>query len=99
MLRVASKDKDNGITIVKDWLMTENQMPALFFFEDCKKTIEQVENWTVDKDTLKPSKEDDDMCECLYRHALHTPKWYELEEEDGDYREAPRRSHGMAGYG
>jgi len=82
-LHPASKDKDNGIAIIKNLLMTDNQMPALFFFKDLKKTINHVENWMTDPDTLKPSKDDDDFCECLYRIGLLNTQWfepYEIEE-------------------
>ena len=76
VLETASKDKENGITAINDWLLTENEMPCLFFFRSCKHTIQQVEDYMYDPDTLKPSKEDDDMCECLYRHGLLNTQWY-----------------------
>ena len=77
-LGVASKDKSNGIQMVNDLLWTENQMPGLFFFEDCVKTIEQVEGLMYDPETLKDTalKSDDDFTECLYRLALLNTEWY-----------------------
>jgi len=77
LLETASKDKENGIAAINDLLMTDNEMPALFFFRSCKHTIQQVEDYMYDPDTLKPSKEDDDMCECLYRHGLLNTQWYD----------------------
>lgn len=76
-LGTASKDKEVGISILNDLLYTENKMPGLLFFKDCSKTIMQVEDWAYDKETLKPSKEDDDFVECLYRAALKNTQWYE----------------------
>lgn len=93
-LRPASKDKDNGIAVVRNWLKSENGMPTLYFFNDLKKTVEQVENWVVDPDTLKPSKVDDDFCECLYRHGLRNTIWFEdAPEEDYQPRYAARNTY------
>lgn len=76
-LEVASKDKDNGIAILNNLLMTENEMPALYIFKDCVKTIDQLENWMYDPETLKPSKKEDDFCEVTYRNCLRNTQWYE----------------------
>ena len=77
-LEVASKDKDNGIALLNNLLMTENEMPGLYFFRDCPKTITQVEDLMYDPDTLKPTavKVDDDFTEALYRLALLDTQWY-----------------------
>jgi hypothetical protein len=82
-LGTASKDKEVGISILNNLLWTENEMPGLFFFKDCVKTIEQCENWMYDPETLKPSKEDDDFVECLYRLALKDTYWFEDWEAEG----------------
>lgn len=93
-LRPASKDKDNGIAVVRNWLKSENGMPTLYFFNDLKKTVEQVENWVVDPDTLKPSKVDDDFCETLYRHGLRNTMWFEdTPEEEYQPRYAARNAY------
>jgi hypothetical protein len=76
-LDVASKDKDNGIAILNSLLMTENEMPALYIFKDCVKTIQQLEDWMTDPVTLKPSKVEDDFCEVTYRNCLKNTQWYE----------------------
>lgn len=75
-LETASKDKDNGISILNGLLWTDNAMPALYFFRDCPKTIQQVEDWMYDPETFKPSKERDDFVETLYRHCLLPIEWY-----------------------
>jgi hypothetical protein len=77
-LEVASKDKSNGIQMVNDLLWTENEMPGLFFFDDCVKTIQQVEDLMYDPETLKDTalKVDDDFTECLYRLALLDTQWF-----------------------
>lgn len=75
-LDVASKDKDNGIAILNNLLWTENEMPALYFFKDCIHTIEELENWMYDPDTLKPAKKDDDFCEVTYRNCLKNTEWF-----------------------
>jgi hypothetical protein len=76
LLETASKDKENGIALLNNLLWTENEMPGLFFFDSCVRTIQQVEDWMYDAETLKPSKEDDDFVEALYRLALLDTQWY-----------------------
>ena len=53
-------------------------MPGLFFFEDCVKTIQQVEDLMYDAESLKPTamKVEDDFTECLYRLILLDTQWY-----------------------
>ncbi len=77
-LDVASKDKNNGIAMVNGLLWTENEMPGLFFFDDCVNTIRQVEDLMYDPETLKDTalKIDDDFTECLYRLALLDTTWF-----------------------
>ena len=86
-LETASKDKDVGIAIVNNLLWTENEMPGLFFFKDCVKTIEQTENLMYDPETLKPQKTDDDFTECLYRCALKNTEWFAEYESRAGYVE------------
>lgn len=77
-LDVASKDKSNGIQMVNDLLWTENEMPGLFFFNDCPKTIQQTEDLMFDVESLKETamKVEDDYTECLYRLALLDTQWF-----------------------
>lgn len=77
VLETASKDKEVGISILNSLLWTENEMPGLFFFSDCINTIQQVEDWMYDPDTFKPSKVEDDFCECLYRLCLQNTEWFD----------------------
>ena len=97
-LQAASKDKDNGLKLVEEMLMSENEMPSLFFFADLKKSIEQIENYVIDPKTLKPSKVEDDFCENLYRFALVNRQWEEPENyNDQQYRSEAGRS-AVTGY-
>jgi hypothetical protein len=79
-LELATKDKEGGITILNSLLWTENKMPALLFFRDCTHSIQGIEDWlyeTTDSGTIKPSKENDDFCECIYRLCLLNTTWFE----------------------
>jgi hypothetical protein len=80
-LSTASKDKEGGISIIRDYLMTENEIPALFFLDDLRWTTYEVEGWMYDK-SGKPSKEEDDMCENLYRLMLLGTQWEPVRDED-----------------
>jgi hypothetical protein len=81
-LYAASKDKDGGIHMVNDLLMTENEMPALFFRGNLKRTIMEIEGYMIDPDTGKPSKENDDFMENLYRLILLGTEWHEPSGRD-----------------
>jgi hypothetical protein len=98
-LDTASKDKDNGIALTNDLLMTENEMPALFFFKDLGVVIEQIEDWMYDPETLKPSKENDDFCEVLYRIVLRNTQWADPFERDARLRNLPAVDFGQVAYG
>jgi hypothetical protein len=98
-LDTASKDKDNGIALVNDLLMTENEMPALFFFRDLGVVIEQVEDWMYDPDTLKASKENDDFCEVLYRIILRNSKWKDPYDRVSRMNKLPQADMGMVAFG
>ena len=77
-LDTASKDKDNGISLLNNLLWSENEMPGLYFFEDCIMTIKQTEDLMYDPESLKPTamKVEDDFTECLYRLALLDTQWH-----------------------
>ena len=78
LLEVASKNKTAGIDMVNDLLFTENEMAALFIFDDLGDVIEQIEGWMRDPDTLLPSKKDpDEYGELLYRLCLKDTAWYD----------------------
>lgn len=71
-LETASKNKDTGVLLVKEYLMSENQMASLFFFDDLVYTIRETESlmWEVKEEVEKVQKEEDDMPENLYRLVL-----------------------------
>jgi hypothetical protein len=75
-LDTASKDKDNGIALVNNLLMTENELPGLYYFRTCHKSIQETEDLMFDEETFKPQKKDDDFTECIYRLALLDTVWY-----------------------
>lgn len=81
-LETASKDKDSGMVMVRDLWKTENDMAALFVFSDLGEVITQIEDYMTDPDTLKPSKENDDFCEALYRSVLKNTQWYPVYSAD-----------------
>lgn len=91
VLHTASKDKDNGIAILNNLLMTENNMPGLFFFSDCKETIDEVENLMFDE-SGKPVKEKDDFFECLYRNCLINTQYTEIGDLEENYNQQQKRN-------
>lgn len=76
-LETASKDKDNGIALVNNLLMTENELPGLYYFKTCPKSIQETEDLMYDPETFKPQKKDDDFTECIYRLALLNTEWFD----------------------
>jgi hypothetical protein len=75
-LETASKDKDNGIAMLNTLLWSENEAPQLFFFKNCIKSVQGIDDWIYDPETFKPSKEDDDFPEAIYRLALLNTEWF-----------------------
>jgi hypothetical protein len=93
-LRVGEKDKDSGILLIKEHLEGPNNQPSLFFFRDLVRTIFEIEGWLYDKDQ-KAKKENDHMCENLYRLLLLNTKYYPPEDDDdGESVVASRSSLG-----
>jgi len=76
-LETASKDKDNGIALVNNLLMTENELPGLYYFKTCSKSIQETEDLMYDPETFKPQKKDYDFTECIYRLALLGTEWFD----------------------
>ena len=68
-LDVASKDKDSGVRNIKNQLTGVNKIPSLFFFNNCKKHIWEIQRWIYGDDG-KPKKEFDHFEENLYRFTL-----------------------------
>jgi len=92
ILETASKDKASGILEIKNHLIGPNKEPSLFFFDDLKRTIYEIEGWMYDEDTQKPQDKDDHFMENLYRLLLLNTQYTEP-EEDG-YEES---SYAMGG--
>ena len=89
-LETASKDKDDGIIELNSLLMTLNKIPSLFFFRDLPVCTRQIYAWMYDKKG-KPSKEDDDQCENLYRLALLNTSFTEPKEEYEEHEHSASR--------
>ena len=81
-LETGSKDKEDGIQRINDHLDTRYGSPSLFFFRNAgPRVFRQLENWMFDENG-KPSKEDDDAGENLYRLMLLGTKYEEAEDEE-----------------
>jgi hypothetical protein len=81
-LDVAEKGKDcvnDGIITVKDWLMTQNRQPALYFFDNCIQTIYEIEGWMWNPKTRKPVDENDHFMENLRRLITLGTKWFPMQ--------------------
>jgi len=99
VLDTASKDKDSGILEINEHLKGPNDEPSLFFFQDLRHTIKQVEGWMYDEDTQKAQKKDDHFPENLYRLLLLDTQHYPPEEDEDtedDYQ--PRTASSVTGY-
>ena len=68
--------KMSGIINIKTWLMEEWGEPSLFFFNNCEKSIEEIELWAKDA-SGNPIDEDDHACENLYRFSLTNTRYTE----------------------
>jgi hypothetical protein len=75
-LDTANKDEAGGITAINEILIMENEEPGLFVFRDCVETVEHIEGWMW-QENGKPAREEEDMCENLYRIVLLDTKYTE----------------------
>lgn len=98
-LSTASKDKDNGISILNDSFLSENGMPSRYIFKDLGVVIEHLEDWMYDPDTYKPSKEKDDFCEVAYRIALRNTKWRDPYDRISRMERLPKADFGQVAFG
>ena len=98
MLEIASKDKDNGIMMIKEHLKGANNMPSLFLFNDMVRTLREIEGWMWEDDTNKASKKDDHMMENLYRTLLLDTHYYEPEDEEDEDNYYGSRRNSVTGY-
>lgn len=98
-LEKASKNRENGIALLNDSLLSENGMPARYVFKDLVPVIEQLEDWMYDPETFKPSKENDDFCEVAYRIALRDTKWRDPYDREARLRRLPQADMGKVAFG
>ncbi len=84
-LETGSKDKEDGIRRINDLLETVNGIPALFFFQDCGRSITQCENLMRDEKTGLVQKVDDDMFEGLYRIMLVDTQYEDIQRGKDNY--------------
>jgi len=96
-LSVACKDKEGGIYTINDLLMTENEMPALFFYDRLRRTIMEIEGWMYDEKG-KPVKDTDDMMENLYRLCLLNTIYEEPDDIDESDHQPPVAVNNVTGY-
>jgi len=82
VLNMANKDKVAGILAVKDHLVGPNNEPSIWFFDDLKRTVYEIEGYLYDEDTQKPIDKDDHMMENLYRAMLLETTYFEEETEE-----------------
>jgi len=99
VLDVATKDKQSGIIEVKRHLIGPNNKPSLFFFDDLRRTVWEMEGYMYNEDTQKPLDKDDHMMENLYRLLLLDTKWYPMDEyDDEDKPYMQRTANSWTGY-
>ena len=90
VLNTANKDQTAGILAVKDHLVGPNNEPSIFFFDDLRRTVWEIEGYMWDEETQKPKATDNHMMENLYRLLLLNTKYVEPEEEENrDFMDAP----------
>ena len=93
VLNTANKDQTAGILAVKDHLVGPNNEPSIFFFDDLRRTVWEIEGYMWDEETQKPKATDNHMMENLYRLLLLNTKYVEPEEEeDRDFMDSPAKS-------
>jgi hypothetical protein len=67
-------EKDLGFEQIKARLVGIKGVPRLYIFSTCTRLIWEMKRLNVDPKTQKPEKENDDMCENLYRIVLNLPR-------------------------
>lgn len=87
----ATKDPVNGIRAVKALFKARDKKGGglLLINKECKQTVFEIaRGFVMDEENNKPEKENDDMCECLYRLVLQGLRYIEP-STDGDYSPIP----------
>ena len=97
VLDTATKDRESGIIQVKNHLVGPNKKPSIFFFDDLRVTIDEIENYMWDEDKQKPQDKDDHFPENLYRLLLLNTRYSEMEEEE-DYEQKAAGGSKWTGY-
>ena len=90
-LDIAVKDRELGILQVKKHLIGPNNMPSIFFFNDLKRTIYEIEGYMYDEEGRLQDK-DDHMMENLYRLLLLNTRYVEPEDEE-EYEGYEKKTH------
>ena len=97
-LDTASKDKASGINLVKSHLISPNNEPVLFVFNNLVRTPREFDGYMWDKDTNKPVDKDDHMMENLYRLLLLDTQYEPMEDSWGEDDIAPNTANAWTGY-
>ncbi len=103
-LQVASKNRESGIKLVQDLLMSKNKIACLYFSSKLPRALLEVRKyqWDIDKNTGKPMgiplKKFDDLMECLYRLVLEDTMWYPPNTYEEDFVEKKENKNYVTGY-
>ncbi len=76
-LETYKKDETGGIQAARNLLMSPNDEPAMFIFNDLVRTIYEIEGYMIDPKTQKPQNYDNDMMDNLYALANEDTQWFE----------------------
>lgn len=96
-LAMASKDMTSGILAVKSFLKTPNGESALFFFDDLKTTLSEIEGYVYEDQSQKPKDENDHMLENLRRILLLDTKYKDPSVYFDDDKDIKKGNY-MTGY-
>ena len=91
-LDTATKDKQSGIIEVRNHLKGPNNKPSMFFFNDLRRVIFEIEGYMFDEESQKPQDKDDHMMENLYRICMLDTHWSEPEWDDEELEWEDRRT-------
>lgn len=75
-LETYKKDETGGIQATRNLLISPNNEPALFIFDDLVRTIFEIEGYMIDPVTFKPQDKENDMMDNLYALANENTQWF-----------------------
>lgn len=75
-LETYKKDETGGIQAARNLLMSPNNEPAIYIFNDLVRTIYEIEGYMIDPKTQKPQNYDNDMMDNLYALANEDTQWF-----------------------